>query len=360
MLSRLNSDQYAVEGKPGFREAAKKTLDNAMRLQPELPETQVAQAYYQKWVLRDNEGARPIFERLLTRLPNDADVPGTLALITLEEGRWDETSASLDKAIGLNPRERTLRFQAAFVRETVRDFSGALRYYDEALDIWPDNPYLVAGKAGIYQSLGDLDGADALLKNIHPTTKNWANAGPNQIWYQAKLRRSYSDAIRFLTNFLEQGPSSSGLLRASYRRMLGDLQQLSGDTKSANANYVQARNEFEQLLKEQPDNADSIYKELGIIYAGLGDKQQATSCIERAISLTPASKDAWYGPKVEETQARIAARFGEKDLAISILEHLLKTSYQRPITPALLRLDADFDPLRGDPRFEKLAHSDGK
>jgi len=359
MLSRLNSDSYGVERKPAFREAAKKALDNAMRLQPELPETQVAQAYYQRWVLRDNEAARPIFERLLTRLPNDADVPGTLALITVEEGRWDETSASLDKAIGLNPRERTLRLQAAFVRETVRDFPGALRYYDDALDIWPDNPYLVAGKAEIYQLLGDLDGADALLKTVHPTTKNFRNAGPDQMWYQARFRRSYSDTIRLLTNLLEQAPSLP-FERCSYRRMLGDLQRLSGDTNRANANYVQARNEFEQLLKEQPDDVDYIYRELALIYAGLGDKQQATSCIERAISLKQASMDAWYGPKREETQARIAARFDQKDLAISILEHLLKTSYQHPITPALLRLDPDFDLLRGDQRFERLAHSDGK
>jgi tetratricopeptide (TPR) repeat protein len=258
-----------------------------------------------------NAGARPIFERLLTQLPNDADVPGQLALITLAEGRWDETSASLDKAIGLNPRERTLRCQAAYARETVRDFSGALRYYDEALDIWPDEPYLVAGKAEIYQLLGDLDRADALLKSVHPTTKNFGNAGPDQIWYQAKLRRSYSDTIRFLKNFLAEAPSLP-FERGNYRSMLGDLQRLSGDTKSANANYVQARNEFEQLLKEQPDDADSIYKELGITYAGLGDKQQAISCIERAINLTPASKDAWDRPKFEETQARIVAHFGQK------------------------------------------------
>jgi TolB-like protein/class 3 adenylate cyclase len=362
MLSRLNSDGYAIEGKPTYREAAKKALENAMRLQPELAETQVAQAFYQMWVLRDNEGARPIFERLLTQLPNDADVPGQLAMITLKEGRWNETSASLDKAIGLNPRERILRLQAAFVRETVRDFPGALRYYDEALDIWPEDPYLVAGKAEIYQLLGDLNRADALLKNVHPTTKNYANAGLDQIWYQAKLRRSYSDTIRFLTNFLEQVSSLPfhRFERGSYRRMLGDLQRLSGDTKNADASYVQARHELEELLKEQPDDADSIYRELARVYAGLVDKQQATSCIERAINLKPASKDAWEGPRYEETQARIAARFGQKDLAIPILERLLKTSYCDPITPAVLRLDPDFDSLRDDPRFQKLVEEQQK
>jgi len=127
---------------------------------------------------------------------------------------------------------------------------------------------------------------------------------------------------------------------------------------AANLYYSRVRDEFEQGLKEQPANAGWMLSQLAYAHAGLGDLQHALTFADRAISLASASKDALLTPLLEETRARIAARFGRSDLAIPILEHLLKTSYgYPPLTPSLLRLDPDFDAVRDDPRFQKLASS---
>jgi tetratricopeptide (TPR) repeat protein len=239
------------------------------------------------------------------------------------------------KAIELSPREREFRHVAAWVRNTTRDFAAALRCYDEAFSIWPEDPRLIAGKASVYQSLGELDQADALLQKLHPTAKN--DAGLGEIYDQAKLRRRYTDAIELLRSLLAEAGSLPISTRV-YHLFLCDLERLSGDVARAKASYAQARDELEQTLKEEPDDA-WVSAELAEVYAGLGDGQLAMKYVERAISLEPASKDAWRGPGHEYTRAKIAAHVGHKDLAISILTHLLTIPYQDPITPAWLRLD---------------------
>ncbi len=116
---------------------------------------------------------------------------------------------------------------------------------------------------------------------------------------------------------------------------------------------------MEPFLKEQPDNF-SLIGDLALTNMSLGDKAAALAMSERAIAANPVEKDAVTGPIPIEILARVAARMGEPDRAIAALQKLLSTPYSGsfafgvPLTPALLRLDPMFDPLRNDPRFLKL------
>ena len=141
---------------------------------------------------------------------------------------------------------------------------------------------------------------------------------------------------------------------------------MAGDHAGAQESWRQARRELEPFLKEQPENFQLI-GDLALTNMGLGDKAAALALSERAMAANPIEKDAVTGPVPIEVLARVSAQMGEADRAIAALQKLLAIPYAGPLatqnvplTPALLRLDPMFDPLRNDPRFEKLAHSDGK
>jgi TolB-like protein/Tfp pilus assembly protein PilF len=337
------------------RDAAKKAFENAEKLQPNSAETLLALGYYQYWVLRDYGLAKATFGLASKILPGSSEVPFALGLVTQREGNWDEGVAYLEQGLTLDPRNWALLEDTAGVYAMIRQFPAALKLYDRALDIIPNDPDLMAFKAGSYQAQGNLVRAAKLLSATGADTPSWG-AFTIKIT-QLRLERNYAEAIRLLETRLARFHFASELDRAADKLYLAFTQYWAGDGLGAKVTAEQARITLEALSQNQSDSA-RIAALLSLSYAALGNEDAALKEAQHAITLS--SKDRVFGPAREENLALIQAIFGDSSRAISTLTRLLETPYagwlypSTPITPALLRLDPFWDPLRVDPAFQKL------
>jgi tetratricopeptide (TPR) repeat protein len=214
----------------------------------------------------------------------------------------------------------------------------------------------MALKASIYQAEGNLQEAAKLLVQVNAQTNS--DVAVRIKLTQLRLERN-PEGIRLVQSREARLEFASGIEKGSKQVGLALAQRVAGDTTSAKAAAEQARNTLESLKKDQPENA-FIAAALAVAYAMLDEKDSALKEAERAITLVPSSKDRLSGPGFEENLALVEMIVGENSRAISILTRLLQTPYggwlysPAPITPALLRLDPIWDPLRADPAFQKL------
>jgi tetratricopeptide (TPR) repeat protein len=215
----------------------------------------------------------------------------------------------------------------------------------------------MALKASIYQAQGNPQKAAKLLAQVNGQTNS--DVAVRIKLTQFRLERNHTEATQWVQALQDRLRLVSGVEKGS--KQLGNawVHRVAGDTAQAKAFAEQARNTIEPLRKEQPDNA-FVAAALAVAYAMLDEKDSARKEAERAITLVPSSKDRLSGPGFEENLALVEMIIGENSRAISILTRLLQTSYggwlysPAPITPALLRLDPIWDPLRADPAFQKL------
>jgi tetratricopeptide (TPR) repeat protein len=307
--------------------------------------------------LRDYGLAKTTFERVSEILPGNSQVLYALGAVAGREGNWDQSIAYWQRGLTLDPLDPALLTEVAFAYSVLRQFPTALKLYDRALNILPNEPSIMALKASIYQAEGNLQEAAKALAQVNAETTS--NAAVRIKFTQLRLERNFTQSNQLVQAQQVKLQSTAGIDKGVKQLGIARLQRLIGDTARAKATAEQARNTLEPLSKDQPDNA-FIVAALAVADATLGEKASALNEAQRAITLLPSSKDRVSGPGFEENLALVEMMIGENSGAISILTRLLQTSYggwlytPAPITPALLRLDPTWDPLRADPAFQKL------
>ena len=335
---------------------AQSSVEAAVRLQPHSGETHLAQATHFFMGYLNYDQAHEELARAQRELPNSAEVFRLLGGMGRWEGHWEEARQNLERAVELDPRNARTITDLAWVYMTLRKYgeADALAIRLQALE--PRSPILRAGRAFIgLEARADIASLRAVLNTIESESPQSATEVADTSFRLARYEREPAKAARALANMPREGKIDMNGVPFPHTWYEGLLSKLRHDTDAAHSAFTAARAETEKLVRTQPENVRPLAV-LALIDAELGDKEKAIHEGRTACEMLPPTKDALDGVWLITSLARIYTLTGEKDLALEQLEVLSKIPSGPISGPSYgeLHLNPDWDPLRGDPRFEKL------
>ena len=358
-LSVAHSYHYSeFDRTPERAGLAKETLERAVSLQPDLGEVHFADGMYSYKVLQDYEKALEAFQKARGHLANRVMAVEFSGYVKRRQGKWDDALRLHAESLELDPRNPLILSEVALTYRALRRFEEAQALVDRAREIAPENTQLLAEKAKFSLAQGDSTTAGRLLKEVSLDGRDPTVAmACVRFWV---MTRQFPEAIHALKRVLEGAenfPAEFPLLAANYRGELVIAEALAATPAEVRGELERVRDELKQSRAQGNDmnwNATLL-----LLISGLLKDKATLDGI--AGELRPKiESDAFTGPSLEEAIAIGRAHLGETDAALTSIKRLLQTPGEGSLTPAILRIDPLWDPLRNDPRFRALAEMDEK
>ena len=333
---------------------AEAAIEAAFRLRPDAGEAHLARAENLYRGYLDYHGALAELEVARQSLPNDPRIFELRGFIERRQGHWDESTRNLERAVDLDPRNILMLQQIATSYELLRHYAEAKLVLDRVLTVEPNDVETKLERARMeFYWKADTRPLHKLVDSTRVTDPA-ALPEAADAWLTCALAERDPVAAANALAALGDRSFPNETIKFSPRFVDGLIARMAKDDRKAQSAFAAARAEQEKILQTQPDYGPALCV-LGLIDAGLGRKEAALREGQRAVELLPVEKDSINGMRMVEHFAIIAAWVGDKDLACEQL--MIAVSRPSFLSYGDLKLLPFWDPLRGDPRFEKIVAS---
>jgi TolB-like protein/Tfp pilus assembly protein PilF len=343
-----------IDRAPERREKARTLAERALELQPDLPEAHLARGYSYYWGDNNYGAALKEFEIAQRGLPNESEVYLAIGAIQRRQGKWAESTANLEKAASLNPKDTWPLQNLTFNYAMQRNFGAANKTIDRALELNPNGIGLweIKVKLAIAEK-ADFSVYEQALEKMKSLPMS-SEERLKMVGEQANLllfERKYQQILQLAASSPDDSFAAvPGSLAGKYFA-IGIAQKGLGDEAAARTALVKAKEIFQEQLKQKPEDP-YLHVQLAKVLAWLGEKDAAIAEAQKATDLRPESKDAFDGPRITEDVAQVYAILGDNTRAIELLDGLL--SRPTGVTLQSLKINPAWDPIRNDPGFQAL------